>query len=228
MWAEMTSVDEGKEWLWSERIVAVDRAIMNDKVASENHAGWIAHVFEHETRMATKRPATYGPEAREWISRRAVLFPTSWAVEVSENNYGDIRNLGLHETDQFVYGLQHEQVLACCGVLATTPTLVDAQVASSFTSMNRGRGLGRLAPVRRSSASRHPQDDPHGARLCRPYGREMPMHYRRPTFRTYRHARYTNMRGKLGAVKWAIVRADKDDEISPSPVYQVVSDKEPK
>ena len=151
--------------------------------------------------MATKRPATYGPEAREWTSRRAVLFPTSWAVEVSENNYGDIRNLGLHETDQFVYGLQHEQVLACCGALATTPTLVDAQVASSFTSMNRGRGLGRLAPVPPIKRVLDIHRTIHTARgFVGHTGREMPMHYRRPHLsylsprQIHQHARQASAR----------------------------------
>ena len=92
--------------------------------------------------METKQPALYGPDSNRRTSRRALLFPTSWRVEIEEP-YGDIRTLDLTETDQMVYALQHEQVLACCGLLATEPTLVDAPMHASLTSMNVGRGRGR-------------------------------------------------------------------------------------
>lgn len=81
--------------------------------------------------METKQPALYGPDSNRRTSRRALLFPTSWRVEIEEP-YGDIRTLDLTETDQMVYALQHEQVLACCGLLATEPTLVDAPMHASL------------------------------------------------------------------------------------------------
>ena len=72
--------------------------------------------------------------------------------------------------------------------------------------MNVGRGRGRLAPVpsirrvmdiNRVLYPRRPSGKPRG--------REMLLHYRRGTFRTYRHIRYIKKQGKQGAVKSAIV-----------------------
>ena len=85
--------------------------------------------------------------------------------------------------------------------------------------MNVGRGRGRLAPVpsirrvmdiNRVLYPRRPSGKPRG--------REMLLHYRRGTFRTYRHIRYIKKQGKQGAVKSAIVGADKDKIM---PVYQL-------
>lgn len=87
--------------------------------------------------------------------------------------------------------------------------------------MNVGRGRGRLAPVpsirrvmdiNRVLYPRRPSGKPRG--------RAMLLHYRRGTFRTYRHIRYIKKQGKQGAVKSAIVGADKD-EFASVPVYQL-------
>lgn len=218
LWAELTAPDQkiGIPWLWTERVVALDAAQFHDSTEDL----WVAHVFEHDTNMQTRQPATY--QGREWMCRRLLFGRNGWLIEDGDDQWDNVREAGLSQVDQDLYSHHTSAIMACCGIVATTPTLAEAPSHSDFADMNRGRGRGRLAAVLPVQRVLDINRKIYPKRMSEPTGREMPLHYRRGGLRTYRSDRYVNMKGKTGKFASAIVRADKDDGDAVMPIYDVV------
>jgi hypothetical protein len=192
MWGELM-VPNGTNILdWSWK----ENIIALDPVLFNGENAWLCHMFEHDTNLHTRRPTLYGPAGREWTSRRIILRKAEWAIEVAPDLYaGDEETIP--SADWLIFRLDLD--------------------------MNAGRGRGRrkpVPPIRRLLDINRTIYPPGPSSV--PTGREMPLHFRRGGFRTYRAARYINMQGKQGTFKPTIVRRDKAGEVKPPPVYNVV------
>jgi hypothetical protein len=223
MWFEHEQV--GDNYLWVEYVYTVDCVQL--PIPNGNGSvmkGWMAHIFCKFYDVITGRPFHDHPG---WCTpRRMFLRPvdTFWEeeTEFARGIHFFVAEEDLPEDFRDSARYVNRTLRCVLGVLGTEPEFRNAPPSVIHTINNAKRVRRRLSPLRAVRVFDINRvifpTQPVGA----PSGREMPPHWRRPSVRTLRAARYGPNIGKRIDIPGVNVRADKGG-VAP-PVYIVKVD----